>query len=365
MNRLIGKGQPVLAKRLPRRAAWLIAVGLMTMRTAVAAEQNLDVAAPVKLIFDTDICGDCDDVLALGMIHALESRGACELLAVTISADNDLAAPFVAAVNNFYGRADVEIGVVGRGGVKAESRFLGLADERDGGQLRYPRDSASRFDRPATDLLRQTLSAEPDGSVVIVQVGFATNLARLLDTMADDFSPLSGEELVRKKVRLLSLMAGAFEPIAGDAHYREYNVVQDIESARTIASRWPTPMVWSGFEVGVALPYPAVSIERDFAYVPHHPVAEAYIRYNPPPHERPTWDLTSTLYAVFEDRGYFDLSPPGTVVIGADGSSRFTPDAAGRHRYLIAPPEKRQRVLEAFVQLCSQPPRKGVPWKSR
>jgi len=27
-------------------------------------------AEPVGLIFDTDICGDCDDALALGMIHA-------------------------------------------------------------------------------------------------------------------------------------------------------------------------------------------------------------------------------------------------------------------------------------------------------
>ena len=51
-------------------------------------------AEPVRLIFDTDICGDCDDVLALGMIHALESRGLCRLLAVTISVDHELAAPF-------------------------------------------------------------------------------------------------------------------------------------------------------------------------------------------------------------------------------------------------------------------------------
>ncbi len=50
-------------------------------------------AEPVRLIFDTDICGDCDDVLALGMIHALQSRGHCRLLAVTISVDHELAAP--------------------------------------------------------------------------------------------------------------------------------------------------------------------------------------------------------------------------------------------------------------------------------
>ncbi len=57
-------------------------------------------------------------------------------------------------------------------------------------------------------------------------------------------------------------------------------------------------MVWSGFEIGLALPYPHVSIERDYAYVKHHPLAEAYYAYIPPPHDRPTWDLTSVLYAV-------------------------------------------------------------------
>ena len=90
-----------------------------------------------RLIFDTDICGDCDDVLALGMIHALQSRGACRLLAVTVSVDNDLAAPFVDAVNTFYGRGDIPIGVVGKGGVVEKSKYLALVEEKDG-DGRYP-----------------------------------------------------------------------------------------------------------------------------------------------------------------------------------------------------------------------------------
>ncbi|MAR13584.1 MAG: nucleoside hydrolase, partial [Blastopirellula sp.] len=56
-------------------------------------------APPVPLIFDTDIGNDCDDVLALGMIHALQTRGECELLAVTITKDHPLAARFTDAVN--------------------------------------------------------------------------------------------------------------------------------------------------------------------------------------------------------------------------------------------------------------------------
>jgi hypothetical protein len=330
-----------------------LTAGLVPVSELSAAEK----AAPTPLVFDTDICGDCDDVLALGMIHSLQTRGACRLVAVTVSADHELAAPFVDAVNTFYGRGAIPIGVVGAGGFVSDSRYLALAEVRDGGRHRFPHRLVSGKSAPtAVSVLRAALAAQPDGSVVVVQVGFSTNLARLLDSAPDEHSPLKGEELVRKKVKRLSLMAGAFRPIDGNAHYLEYNVVKDVPSCQALASRWPSPMEWSGFEIGIALPYPAVSIERDFGYVAHHPLAEAYVRYIPPPHNRPTWDLTSVLQGVYPDRGYFDLSPPGNVVVEPDGFTRFTPDPAGRHRYLILKPEQAPRVVEALVQLSSQPP---------
>ena len=334
--------------------------GLMMIALALVAaapEARTPGDEPVRLIFDTDICGDCDDVLALAMIHSLESRGACRLLAVTVSADHDLAAPFVSAVNTFYGRGRVPIGVVGKGGVAAQSKYLALVDEKDGDRFRFPHDLASgRSATPALAVLRQALAAQPDGSVVVAQVGFSTNLARLLDSGGDEHSPLSGEDLVRRKVKLLSLMAGAFQPIDGNRRYLEYNIVKDVSSARVLAARWPSPIVWSGFEIGIALPYPASSIERDYGYVAHHPVAEAYIRHEPPPHNRPTWDLTSVLHAVHDDRGYFNLSSPGTVTVEPDGFTRFDASPDGKHRYLVLTPDQKPRVLEALVQLSSQPP---------
>ena len=72
-------------------------------------------AEPVPLIFDTDIGNDCDDVMAIGVIHALQSRGECELLAVTITKDNPLAAAFTDVLNTFYGRGDIPIGVCNSG----------------------------------------------------------------------------------------------------------------------------------------------------------------------------------------------------------------------------------------------------------
>ena len=96
------------------------------------------------------------------------------------------------------------------------------------------------------------LAHQPDESVVIVQVGFSTNLSRLLKWKGDSRSDLVGAELVAKKVKMISIMAGAFTPIGGRTHL-EYNVVNDISAAQYLARHWPTPIVWSGFEVGLAI----------------------------------------------------------------------------------------------------------------
>jgi hypothetical protein len=114
--------------------------------------------------------------------------------------------------------------------------------------------------------------------------------------------------------------------------------------------------VVSGFEIGMALPFPAERIEHGFAYVQDHPVAEAYRSYMKMPYDRPTWDLTAVLYAVRPDEKYFSLSPPGTVAVLPDGSAHFEPSATGKHRYLVLTDEQRARTLEAMIMLASQPP---------
>jgi len=325
------------------------------LRSTVTAAE---LTGPAKVIFDTDIGNDVDDVLALSMLHALQTRGDCELLAVTITKPDELAGPFVDAMNTFYGRPGVPIGFT-RSKLKNDpSKFLRLAEAMNGGKLRYPHHLRRSLDAPAaTDLLRKILTQQPDQSVTLVQVGYFSNLAALLDTPEDKYSPLVGRDLVRAKVKLLSVMAGAFQTIDQNKHYLEYNVTQDLAASRKLAAAWPTPIVWSGFEIGIAVPYPAVSIERDFNYVPHHPAAEAYRLYNPPPHERPTWDLTSVLYAVFPDRDYFTLSSPGQVTVEPDGFTHFESKTDGRDHYLILNPAQAARVREALVQLTSQPPK--------
>ena len=328
-------------------------------------------AAPVSVIFDTDITGDVDDVLALAMLHTLADRGKCEILGVTISKENELAAPFVDAVNTFYGRPDIPIGV-GENLPHRDSKYLSLVQVKDGESFRYPHDIGITSEpENAVPLLLQLLAKAEDGSVAIIQVGLATNLAQLLETEG-----ASG--LIQKKVDHLSVMAGAFTTIRGNNHYLEANVRNHIASMQTLAAKWPdsVPAIWSGFSIGIAAPYPRQSIAEDFDYVPHHIVKEAYLLHSGPNHDRPTWDLTSVLYSIFPDRGFFDLSVPGRVTVEEDGFTHFAPQEGeewagktqktvskekARDRYLKMSPVQTARVQEALVHQVAAPPRDASP----
>lgn len=331
-----------------------IVVALLCL--SVSGNAIADDPSPVPIIFDTDIGNDIDDALALGVIHALESRRACHLLAVTISKDNRWCAPFVDLVNTFFGRGQIPIGIVRGGKTPEDGNYLRpVCEAKDAdGAPSYPSDIRWGDEIPeATAVLRKTLAGQPDESVAMVVVGFSTNLARLLESVADEHSPLSGRELVARKCRLLSIMAGMFTTVG---RHKEYNVFIDVDAARRVYRDWPTPIVASGFEIGRAIKYPAASIERDFAYAKHHPLPDAYRRYMKMPYDRETWDLTSVLYAVHPERGYFGLSEPGAISVDEQHVTQFAPSSDGRHRYLTVDAEQISRVREALVQLASQPP---------
>jgi inosine-uridine nucleoside N-ribohydrolase len=222
-------------------------------------------------------------------------------------------------------------------------------------------------------LLRRTLAAQPDASVVIIQVGFCTNLARLLQSKGDEASALDGIDLVKRKVRLLSLMAGAYADRKGRRLKKtepEYNLTLDVPSARALFDRWPTPLVASGFEIGASMRIKGSSVDRSYGYTANHPVLAAYHyadkiyrKKDTPPgvlHDHATYDLTAVLYAIRPDEGYFNVSAPGKISVEADGSSRFVPRTGGSHRYLMMEDAQRARALEAMTLLASEPPVDGA-----
>jgi inosine-uridine nucleoside N-ribohydrolase len=360
-----GDFQPLFLAHRLRSFFWRLPVITLSLFLAYGCTQNSSskVADPekespaVRVIFETDMGNDIDDALALDMLYKYADQGKVELLAVNSNKDNDYSVRYIDILNTWYGYPEIPIGKVVNG-VDADNDAKNYAQST----WEYGVDGKQAFKGSlpdyskvpdATTLYRQVLARQPDSSVTIISVGFSTNIARLLHTGADEFSDLSGKELVARKVKLLSVMAGNF---AGKP-FAEYNVEKDIKAASTVFAEWPTQIVASPWEVGNSIVYPATSIQNDFNWVAHHPAVVAYESYLPMPYDRPTWDLTSVLYVAEGPDGYFTLSKKGTITVDATGITSFKEDPAGRHQYLKVTPQQAARVKERFIELVSAKPK--------
>ncbi|HTS45663.1 MAG TPA: nucleoside hydrolase [Puia sp.] len=256
---------------------------------------------PVAVIFDTDIAPDYDDVGAMALLHAFADKGEAKILA-TISCNSfETTAPTLSVLNTYFNRSDLPIGI----------NKTGFPNKPCGQQWaqaiiqHYPHKISTNDEAvDAVKLYRKILSAQPDGSVTIVSVGFFTNLANLLDSKQDEYSSLPGKELVRKKVKHLVSMAARIDT-SGTGGY-EFNVVVDAASSRKVFEEWPTPMIISGFEIGEKILTGIRLINN--ASIQNSPVQDAFRIALEKDHNsvgRNSWDETAMLVAVRGIEPYF------------------------------------------------------------
>jgi inosine-uridine nucleoside N-ribohydrolase len=154
---------------------------------------------PVNIIFDSDIGPDYDDVGALAILHAMEDNGECNILATISSNKHDLTSSSLSVLNTYFKRPAIPVGVVKGNGID-----IACAQKWDSLIVaRYPHAIKSNDQADdAVKLYRKILASQPDKSVTIVTVGFLTNMAHLIQSKPDEFSPLNGKELVSKKSKI-------------------------------------------------------------------------------------------------------------------------------------------------------------------
>lgn len=309
-----------------------------------------------KIILETDMGNDVDDALALDMIYKYMDTKQIDLLGIMTNKVSKYSAEYLDIMNTWYGYPQIPIGII-RNGADCETDAVNYAQsvcrlQKENREVTFKRSLKDYGQLPDAHLLyRKLLAQQPDKSVTVISVGFSTNLARLLDTPADDISPLTGKELVAKKVKLLCTMAGCFN----NPNFYEYNVVKDIPAAQKVFAEWPTTLVTSPFEVGIAIKYPGSSIENDFQWAPMHPMIEAYKSYQKMPYDRPTWDLTSVLYSV-EGSSHFTISPAGKINVTDKGATEFIHDAAGNRFYMTVDSIQAESIKKHFIELITKKP---------
>jgi inosine-uridine nucleoside N-ribohydrolase len=293
---------------------------------------------PIPVIFDSDMGPDYDDVGAITLLHAFADSGYVKILATVASTKYKGVAAVFDVLNTYFKRPDILIGV-------PKGKALELKDSQhwtDTLLLNYPHSIKKNDDAlDAREAYRRLLASQPDGSVTIITVGFLTNLADLLRSPPDKYSPLNGKELVYKKVKRLVCMAGGFP--SGN----EFNVRMDSAASQYVFKNWPTSILFSGVEIGFAIKTGLPLVNNNS--IKNSPVKDVYrISIPKSPQDsagRMSWDQTAVLIAVKGHEPWWNLQP-GRIKVANNGSNTWLKENAGQN-YLVEsmPPS----VLEDYI----------------
>ena len=298
---------------------------------------------PIKLIFDTDIGGDCDDAGALALIHRLCDKGEAELLAVTHCFNSPYFAGCIDAINRFYGR-EVPIGINYSDTPAENPRGVYAGELCDQCPNSYPPALHGTKDGPmdTLELLRKTLANAEDNSITLVATGALHSMARLALSEPDAISPLSGKELIAKKLHRTVVMGGRFFeswPMvlyeSGDPTHHimtwEYNIkFSGYENARAVFENWSGPLVLSSYEIGSYIVTMVGYASRAKA---GDPVALAYQIHNQDT-GRCSWDHTAVLEAV-RPGAYWNLHEFGKISVDTELVTHWQADPNSKHTYLL------------------------------
>ena len=299
-----------------------------------AGQKGENAGVPL-IILDADIGSSTDDLFALEMLYRYEQEGRCRLLGVVVDREGESCAACADVMNTYFGHPNLPIGLVKEGipnpAVWIDYKALPTYTTADGQPmfLRSVSDYSALPD--GWQLYRRLLSAQPDRSVSICSIGFVTALAQLLQSEADEYSPLSGVELVRRKVKCIYLMGGVF----GKSEEPDFNFAQGITFAKTFFRLWPqeVDMVFSPMEVGQDIEYTPELVISDVAWTDAHPIKQVYIQCDCNTGQR-MWDVMPVVQAV-EGDDVFSLSGRGTVTLTDKAETIFTLSATGNCRYQL------------------------------
>jgi inosine-uridine nucleoside N-ribohydrolase len=282
---------------------------------------------PLPVIFDTDMGPDYDDVGAISILHAFADSGKATILATMASNRYEGVAAVINLFNTYFHRPGIPIGV-------PRSQAVSQRDRQhwtDSILSNYPHAITSNDQaEDAVTLYRKVLAGQPDHSVVIVTVGFLTNLQGLLKSGPDNISRLNGRDLVAKKVKLLVSMAGKFP------EGWEFNVFSDSTASKYVFEHWPTPVLLSGFEIGVKIKCGIPLVQNPG--IQHSPVKDVFRISIPLAAEdslgRSSWDETAVLIAIAGYRPWYKTER-GVMHVAPNGSDSWQESPTGKHARII------------------------------
>ncbi len=278
-----------------------------------ASKNSSDSIKPVKVIFDTDMAYDWDDVGAMAVLHALTDLGEAEILGMGININgtsSNWSPNTINVINTYYGRPNIPIGKAISGGTEID--FFGEWLSKQG----FPSHLDSTWN--VVSLYRKLLSEQPDTSVVLISVGYLTNFKDLMYSKPDKYSNLNGMDLIRKKVKFMSCMGGRHPEGGNESNFQDL-----LGYSKIVVDNFPRPILFTSQQVGL------IHTGQSLLNTPKtNPVRAIYehrqSQVHPERIEHTSFDQVAVLVAIRDASKYFNLTVSGTNVLTFNADSTVT-----------------------------------------
>lgn len=325
---------------------------------------------PIQVILDTDLGNCTDDVLAMQALFQLQQQGLCEVIGLMTDCKSEKCRQLADCFLHYYKADNVPLGVLpGEEPIFEITPYYQLVDSlrADGTPLFPPTGIPMSQRLTACELYRKLLAEAEDESVVIVCIGMYTNLGLLLDSAPDAYSPLTGRELVSRKVKRLEATGGCFTPVPlrypsedGKLEFltTEYNVAGDIPMAKKVLENWPTQLCLLPMEEGMKYPSIHDEVLADYAWQPDNPMYQIYSRYDEwgsGDVGQYWWDAEVMMHAGLGEKS-FNCTRTGVLSIADDGTTTFTLSETGRVHIISTNAEHTQSVYSWLRNLAQFKP---------
>ncbi len=299
------------------------------------ADQNLE-----KVILDTDMGSDCDDVGALALLHEYANQRNAEILGIIYSSG---AVPYgvgiIDAINRYYDHSTIPIGA------NYDKTFGDPVDKMNAQTLVndtllfHNKYISNRDVTEQTILNRKLLVAQNNNSVTYITIGHTKGLYDLMISKPDSISNLSGAALVSKKIKRWVAL-GALKSSNKELEYytKDWNFFSNGTAIYTeyLLKHFVKPIY---FVDGGAKVMTGGSLEHT---AKGNIIREAYEEWlwnfqkKTLKDQRPSWDLVTVYFAIKGSGEYFEILDKGYLDFDTDkGCKWIRSDSATNQKFVI------------------------------
>ena len=276
-----------------------------------------------------------DDACAIRILHRMEKDGFCKVEGICISAVRPESGPSMRA---FLASEDWNSPMI----------FADLEAADYDGTPCYHQLLTGLSPHPVREDLQdcvegyRSLLVRTKGKTDIIAVGYPNALVRLLESQPDSISPLTGRELVRKKVARLWMMAGEY-PSGKENNFKRTE--RSRKAGHIICREWPTEIIFLGYEIGIQV--------KTGGNLPEEDLLHSILQTHGSGNGRFAWDPLTVVLALSKapEKAGFRLHWGHNHVDAATGANTFTPSSNGPHAYvtLTKEPAWHASVLDSLL----------------